>query len=132
MLSTSSPAARKRHPAHYLELVVAAYAGLTSSDSIIERDFGRVKKLFGEHRLNCNDQTRSDLVIVLLSDPLDDKKLINTAKDVWAELYADVRRREGTRFDNVVRVYVLKHVLIKMFNECITHNDETCFLAWTC
>ena len=107
LASTESPAARRRHPAEHLQDVLAAYACMSSSDSIIEHDFSRVKYLLGEQRLHIKGNMESDLVMVLLSDPSTDKEVIQHAQDVWRELYAGTRVRsveprsdKGTRFDN--------------------------------
>lgn len=94
--ASSSAAARKRHPVSNLELVLAAYVSMSSSDSIIEHDFSRVKKLLGESRLHCKDGTENDLVMVLLSPPELDTEVVQRALYVWSELYSGTRgRHEG-------------------------------------
>jgi hypothetical protein len=90
--SSSSTAARKRHPASNLEVVLAEYVCISASDSIIEHDFSRVKQLLGEHRLNAREEAESDMVTVLLSDPVHDSEMFAHATHVWHELYGDVRR----------------------------------------
>jgi hypothetical protein len=59
---TSSSDGRARHPIDNLKIVLAEYACISCSDSIIEHDFSRLKKLFGEHRLNAKED-RFDLVL---------------------------------------------------------------------
>jgi hypothetical protein len=89
---SSSPAARKRHPASNLAVVLAEYVCISASDSIIEHDFSRVKQLLGEHRLNAKEESESDMVTVLLSDPSFDSEVFTLVSVVWQELYGDVRR----------------------------------------
>ena len=107
LASTSLPAARKRHPAEHLQQVLAEYACMSASDSIIEHDFSRVKHLLGEQRLHLKEDVESDLIMVLLSDPSTDSDAIGHAQEVWRELYSPTRLRseaarsdKGTRFDN--------------------------------
>lgn len=89
--ASSASAARKRHPASNLEVVLAEYVSISASDSIIEHDFSRVKKMLGEHKLNCKDGAESDLVMVLLNDPQFDVEMAQRAQYVWRELYAASR-----------------------------------------
>ncbi len=98
---SSSLAARKRHPAANLAVVLAEYVCISASDSIIEHDFSRVKQLLGEHRLNAKEESESDMVTVLLSDPSYDSEVFTHASAVWRELYGDVRRtaQRPTRTD---------------------------------
>ena len=93
--ATSRLEARKRHPCSNLEVVLAEYICISCSDSIIEHDFSRVKKLLGEHRLNCKEETESDLVMVLLNAPEHDGEMIQLAPFVWHELYSASRLRTG-------------------------------------
>ncbi|CAE7510513.1 unnamed protein product [Symbiodinium sp. KB8] len=78
--STSSKAARMRHPCDHLSTVLARYSSMTSSDSILERDFSRLQQLLNCHRLAADE-----------------------AADVWRELYPAARTREVPRFDKHVR-----------------------------
>jgi hypothetical protein len=89
---SSSAAARKRHPTTNLAVILAEYVCISASDSIIEHDFSRVKQLFGEHRLNSKEESESDMVMVILSDPSYDSAVFTHASVVWHELYGDVRR----------------------------------------
>ena len=91
MSSTSLPLARKRHPIDNLQHVLAEYSCMSASDSCIERDFSRVKSLLGEQRLNIAEDTESNLLILLLSEPSDDADAIKHAQKVWKELYAGSR-----------------------------------------
>jgi hypothetical protein len=45
LASSSSSAARKRHPASNLDIVLTEYVCISASDSVIEHDFSRVKRL---------------------------------------------------------------------------------------
>ena len=92
LATSSSSAARKRHPASNLDVVLAEYVCISASDSVIEHDFSRVKRLLGEHRLNASEEAESDMVIVILSDPVCDSEMLEQATQVWQELYGDVRR----------------------------------------
>lgn len=103
LASTSSSAARKRHPVSNLEVVLAEYVCMTSSDSIIERDFSRLKLIMGDHRLTGKDGFESDMAIILLSDPEHDDLVINGAMAVWSELYPGVRTVSTERIDKGVR-----------------------------
>ena len=97
--STSTTEARKRHMASNLEVALAFYACISASDSIIEQNFSRIQHLLGEQRLNAADESESDMVILLVSDPNHDDTVLSHAKDVWAELYGNVRLRAKGRID---------------------------------
>ncbi|CAJ1336854.1 unnamed protein product, partial [Effrenium voratum] len=65
--STSSSAARRRHPVNSLAVALAHYGCMTSSDSVVERDFSRVKHVLGEKRLQCAIEAENDIVVIALS-----------------------------------------------------------------
>ena len=78
---------RVRHPADSLLRVLTEYATISASDSIIERDFSRVKHWLGECKLTCPEITENDLVMVLLSHADLDEKMVEQAQDVYNEVY---------------------------------------------
>ena len=55
LAKTSAAAARARHPVINLQVALAEYVCISASDSIIEHDFSRIKKVLGEHRLNAKE-----------------------------------------------------------------------------
>ena len=93
---SSTAQARKRHPAEHLKVVLAEYACISASDSIIESDFSRVKKLLTENRLCLTKELESDVVMILVSDPATDKNAIQGAQEVFQELYASTRKSSRT------------------------------------
>ncbi|CAJ1418007.1 unnamed protein product [Effrenium voratum] len=101
--STSSSAARRRHPVNSLAVALAHYGCMTSSDSVVERDFSRVKHVLGEKRLQCAIEAENDIVVIALSDPDLDNEVIRTAQQVWKEAYGVCSRaRTKVRFDKGV------------------------------
>ena len=84
--STSKKDARLRHPSDALATALAEYACTSSSDSIIEHNFSRVKSALGENRLNGAPEYEENLVCMILSVPSNDKDLIENALKVWQEV----------------------------------------------
>ena len=100
---TSSTAARVRHPAEQLEQVLAEYAAMTSSDSIIERDFSKVKHLLSEQQLHATAGVESDSIMLAVADPGHDRLVLKQARELWSELYPPCRQRIRERFDKNVK-----------------------------
>ncbi len=100
--AASSFASRQRHPVSNLEVVLAEYACMSSSDSVIERDFSRMKWLLSEQQLNASTMVESDFLMLAVSDPSHDKRVIQVAGQVWQELYSSARSRPNSRFDKGV------------------------------
>ena len=80
MERTSGSAARMRHPVHALEMVLPHYSAMTSSDSVIERDFSRLQEVLRQSRNNGNDDSESDIVLLILSDPDLDSSMLEKAE----------------------------------------------------
>ncbi|CAE7607080.1 ngoBIM [Symbiodinium sp. CCMP2592] len=99
---TASPAARAKHPVDNLQILLAHYAAMSSSDSIIERDFSRVQKLLSEQQLHAEVAVESDTVMLACSGTELDKQVLAGAQSLWTELYSKARKREKPRFDKGV------------------------------
>ncbi|CAK8989859.1 Uncharacterized protein SCF082_LOCUS2000, partial [Durusdinium trenchii] len=99
---TSSTAARMRHPAEHLQIALAHYATISATDSVIERNFSKVKDVLRENRLQCEALVENELVMLAVSDPSHDQEVISISRTVWSELYADSRKRCKPRFDKGV------------------------------
>lgn len=97
--TSASVASRRKHPVGNLELVVSEYACMSASDSVIERDFSRIKAILREQQLNGSEAWESDYIIIAQSDSEFDKDVVGLAKQVWQELYAPCRKRMKPRFD---------------------------------
>lgn len=98
---TSSAAARSRHPVDCLEQVLAEYACMSASDSIIERDFSRVKALLGD-RIHTMEAENHIVTIAAAVDPAVDSLVLSMSPKIWRELYPSSRTREKKRFDKGV------------------------------
>ena len=77
---TSGSAARTRHPVHALETVLPAYSHDVTSDSVIERDFSRLQEVLRQSRNNGTDDSESDIVLLILSDPDLDSSVLEKAE----------------------------------------------------
>ena len=97
--TSASVASRRKHPVGNLELVMSEYACMSASDSVIERDFSRIKAILREQQLNGSEAWESDYIIIAQSDSEFDKDVVGLAKQVWQELYAPCRKRMKPRFD---------------------------------
>ena len=75
---------------------------MTSSDSIIERDFSRVKRILSDQQLHAGPGVESDTVLLAVADPEQDREVIQQARVLWSELYASSRKRQRPRFDRGV------------------------------
>ena len=120
---TSSTAARSRHPACQLEVVLAEYAAMTSSDSIIERDFSRVKRILSDQQLHAGPGVESDTVLLAVADPEQDREVIQQARVLWSELYASSRKRQRPRFDRGVARPLKKLCLAEGVQEKPTETE---------
>ena len=103
LAKTSSAAARRQHPVDNLEVALAHYATLSASDSVLERDFSRMKHTLGEKRLQCDQIVENELLMLTVADPDHDKEVISLAQRIWSEIYAPARKRSKARFDKGVK-----------------------------
>ena len=65
---------------HALEMVLPAYNAMMSSDSVIERDFSRLQEVLRQSRNNGTDDSESDIVLLILSDPDLDSSVLEKAE----------------------------------------------------
>ena len=68
-----------RHPCDHLSTVLARYSSMTSSDSILERDFSRLQQLLNCHRLAADEASEEDICLLMLLDPESDDKVLQQA-----------------------------------------------------
>ena len=77
--STHSKPARMRHPCNHLSKILARYSCMTSSDSVLERDFSRLQQLLTCHRLSADEAAEEDICLLMLMDAELDKSVLKQA-----------------------------------------------------